>query len=261
MKNLVGKALVVGLFAGGAFAQAPAAQQQPAQQQPARPAAPAREPADVPKIKGADDPSNAFLKRHEGFLKDLKEKNGKVGILFVGDSITDGWRNRGKEVFAKNYGSLDPLNIGIGGDRTQHVLWRLDHGEVEGISPKVAVLMIGTNNLGNAPSNENIVEGVTKIVKELNEKLPSTKVLLLAIFPRDEKPDTRNRASIKQINEQLAKLDDGGKHVKYLDIGPKFLESDGTLSKEIMPDFLHPNERGYEIWADSMEPTLVQLMK
>jgi lysophospholipase L1-like esterase len=220
-----------------------------------------KEPADVGAIKGnPDDPNNGFLKRHEGFLKDLAAKNGKVGLLFVGDSITDGWRGGGKQVFEKNYGSMDPLNIGIGGDRTQHVIWRLEHGEVEGISAKVAVLMIGTNNLGSN-TNEEIAAGVTKIVHTLHEKLPQTKVLLLAIFPRSFKADDPARSRIKAINEELAKLDDGGKTVKYLDIGPKFLEPDGTLPKEIMPDALHPNEKGYEIWAEAMGPTLAELMQ
>ena len=222
---------------------------------------PVKEAADQPAVKGnADDPNNGFLKRHEGFLKDLKAKNGKVGVLFVGDSITDGWRGKGKQTFQDTYGGMDPLNIGIGGDRTQHVLWRLEHGEVEGISPRVAVLMIGTNNLGSN-TNEEIAAGVTKIVRTLREKLPRTKVLLLAIFPRGARPDDPNRARIRAINEQLAKLDDGGKTVKYLDIGPKFLADDGTLPKEIMPDALHPNEKGYEIWAEAMGPTLEEMMK
>jgi lysophospholipase L1-like esterase len=221
----------------------------------------AQEPADQPAIKLGRDFGDGFLQRHLGFRKDLKAKKGNVGILFVGDSITDGWRGRnGAEVFEKNYGSMDPLNIGIGGDRTQHVLWRLDHGEVEGISPKVSVLMIGTNNLGSN-TNDEIVAGVTRIVKELNEKLPSTKVLLLAIFPRDMKPDTKQRSRIKEINEQLAKLDDGGQHVKYLDFGQKFLDPDGTLPKDVMPDALHPNAKGYQIWADAMAPTLAELLK
>jgi lysophospholipase L1-like esterase len=228
---------------------------------PAARPAPPKERADVPAVKGnANDPNNGFLKRHEGFLKDLEATQGKVGVLFVGDSITDGWRNKGKQTFDQTYGTLNPLNIGIGGDRTQHVLWRLEHGEVEGIHPKVAVLMIGTNNLGS-DSNEEIVAGVTKIVHTLREKLPSTKVLLLAIFPRAAKANDPNRARIKAINQQLEKLDDGGKTVKYLDIGPKFLADDGTLPKDIMPDALHPNEKGYQIWADAMAPTLAQMMK
>ena len=220
----------------------------------------AHEAADEPAIKMGHDDGKSFLARHEGFLKDLKAANGKVGLLFVGDSITDGWRGRGKEVFAKTYDKDEPLNIGIGGDRTQHVIWRLQNGEVDGINPKVAVLMIGTNNLGGN-TNEEIVKGVTKVVDTLHEKLPHTKVLLLAIFPRGEKADNQWRSRLTAINEELAKLDDGGKTVKYLDIGPKFLAENGDLPKEIMPDFLHPNANGYQIWADAMQPTLDELMK
>ena len=220
----------------------------------------AHDRADVGAVKLGRDNGKGFLGRHEGFLKDLKATNGKVGILFVGDSITDGWRGNGREVFKKTYASLDPLNIGIGGDRTQHVIWRLENGEVDGISPKVAEVMIGTNNLGGN-TNEEIVAGVTKVVSDLHEKLPSTKVLLLGIFPRGNKAQDPARARIKAINEELAKLDDGGKTVKYLDIGPKFLTESGELTKEIMPDFLHPNAKGYQIWADATQPTLDELMK
>jgi lysophospholipase L1-like esterase len=228
---------------------------------PAAKPARATEAADAPAPKGnPEDPNNGFIKRHQGFLKDLAAKNGKVGVLFVGDSITDGWRGQGKKTFAETYGPLDPLNIGIGGDRTQHVLWRLERGEVEGISPKVAVLMIGTNNLGSN-TNEEIAAGVTKIVGTLREKLPRTKVLLLAIFPRGGKAEDPARARIQAINEQIARLDDGGKTVKYLDIGPAFLAPDGTLPKDVMPDALHPNEKGYQIWAEAMAPTLAEMMK
>ena len=241
--------------AGPALAQATA--QSPARAAQSR----AKEPADVPAVKGnADDPNNGFLKRHQGFLKDLAAKNGKVGVLFVGDSITDGWRRQGRKVFEQSYGSMDPLNIGIGGDRTQHVLWRLDHGEVEGISPKAAVLMIGTNNLGSN-SNDEIVAGVTKIVQTLRSKLPQTTVLLLGIFPRGAKADDSARARIKAINTELQQLDDGGKTVKYLDIGDKFLAADGSLPRDVMPDALHPNEMGYQIWAEAMAPTLAEMMR
>ena len=120
--------------------------------------------------------------------------------------------------------------------------------------------MIGTNNLGSN-SNDEIVAGVTMIVQTLHEKLPSTKVLLLGIFPRGAKPTDPSRARITAINDQLSKLDDGGKTTRYLDIGPKFLEPDGTLPKTIMPDALHPNEKGYQIWAEAMGPTLGELMK
>jgi lysophospholipase L1-like esterase len=229
---------------------------------PAKPA-PAKDEPSVPSIKGAPGPNNGFLKRHEGFLKDKEMllAKGPIQFLLVGDSITDGWRGgKGKEVFESAFGQYNPYNIGIGGDRTQHVLWRLENGEVDGIKPKVAMLMIGTNNTGSS-SAEDIAAGVTKCVQLLRTKLPDTKVLLLGVFPRAEKPENPARAKIKSINEIIQKLDDGGKTVKYLDITDKFLDKDGTLPKDIMPDFLHPNAKGYQIWADAVKPTLDEMMK
>lgn len=199
-----------------------------------------------------------WVKRHEGFV-DVAKKGG-VELLFLGDSITDGWRGGGKVVWEKNYGSLKAANFGIGGDQTQHVLWRLQHGELEGIKPKLAVLMIGTNNLGGN-TDEQIVDGIKAIVDELHKQTPETKLLLLGIFPRGMKATDGSRARIKHINSEIAKLDDGGKTIKYLDIGDKFLEANGTLPKSIMPDSLHPNAKGYEIWAEAIEPSVKEMMK
>jgi lysophospholipase L1-like esterase len=197
-----------------------------------------------------------WIRQHESFLE--RAKQGNIDLLFLGDSITQGWNGGGKAVWERFYGSRNAANFGIGGDRTQHVLWRLDHGEVDGIHPKVAVLMIGTNNLGsNAP--DEIANGVIAIVKRLREKLPETKLLLLAIFPRDENPSAR-RERLKAVNEKIASLDDGSM-VRYLDIGQSFLNTDSTISKEIMPDFLHLSSKGYRIWADAMEPTLWSMLE
>jgi lysophospholipase L1-like esterase len=201
-----------------------------------------------------------WVARHEAYLKEVKEKAGNVDLLFVGDSITDGWHGGGKKVWNENWEPLKAFNIGIGGDRTQHVIWRLQNGEVAGIKPKLAVLMIGTNNLGGN-TNDEIVEGITACVKEIQKQLPSTKVLLLGIFPRGEKADNPARARIKAINEQIAKLDDGGKTVKYLDIGDKFLDPSGNITREIMKDFLHPTPKGYEIWVDATKDTVKEMMK
>jgi lysophospholipase L1-like esterase len=200
--------------------------------------------------------TGAWMTLHESFLE--RAKSGDIDLLFLGDSITQGWGGGGKATWDRFYAPRKAANFGIGGDRTQHVLWRLDHGEVDGIRPKVAVLMIGTNNLGtNAP--DEIADGVTAIVKRLREKLPETKILLLGVFPRDENPSAR-RERIKSINDRIAKLDDG-KMVEYLDIGKSFLNEDGTISKDVMPDFLHLSSRGYRIWADAMEPTLWSMME
>jgi lysophospholipase L1-like esterase len=196
-----------------------------------------------------------WVKRHDGYVQIAKK--GDVDLLFLGDSITDGWH--GQKEWDKNFVPLKAANFGIGGDQTQHVLWRLQNGELDGIKPKLAVLMIGTNNLGGN-KDEQIADGVKAIVDELHKQTPETKILLLAIFPRGMKPTDQFRGRIKHINEIIAKLDDG-KTVKYLDIGDKFLESDGTLPKDIMPDGLHPNAKGYKIWAEAIMPNVQEMMK
>ena len=205
-----------------------------------------------------------WMAQHAGFVQQAQK--GGIDILFMGDSITDFWRNRGSNVWNQYYASRHAANFGISADRTQHVLWRLDHGELDGIKPKVVVLMIGTNNTGKENDTGKIrntipetIKGVQAVVKELRVKLPDSKILLLAIFPRGTL-DNPQRAQVALINTVIAKLDDG-RMVKFLDIGPEFLEADGTLPKSIMPDLLHPNERGYQIWADAMGPALDEMLK
>jgi lysophospholipase L1-like esterase len=183
-----------------------------------------------------------------------------VDVLFLGDSITQAWENQGKEVWKKRYEPLHAANFGIGGDRTQHVLWRIKEGhELDGIQPKTVVLMIGTNNM-SSNSVDQIADGVTAIVKELRTQLPQAKVLVLGIFPRAARPSDKVRDKIKEVNEKISELDDG-KDVRYLDIGAKFLESDGTLSKEIMHDYLHLTAKGYEIWGEAIQASLDKMLK
>lgn len=197
-----------------------------------------------------------FAKAHEKFVGIAKE--GKAQLVFLGDSITAGW-NGNKEIWDKAFGPYEPANFGIGGDRTQHVLWRITNGELDGIKPKACVLMIGTNNSGS-DSAEGIAKGITKIVATIREKQPQAKILLLAVFPRGEKPDNPGRNKLTEVNQIVSKLDDG-KHVFYLDIGAKFTQPDGSLTKEIMPDFLHLSPAGYQIWADAIKDKLAELMK
>jgi lysophospholipase L1-like esterase len=196
-----------------------------------------------------------FQKSHEGFVA-IAQK-GDVDLLFLGDSITAGWKGQ-QAIWTSAFGKYKPANFGIGGDRTQHVLWRIENGELDGIKPKAAVVMIGTNNSGN-DSAEGIAKGVTKIVETIRAKSPTTKILLLAVFPRGEKPNAQ-RDKLKEVNATIAKLHDG-KHIHFLDIGDKFLQPDGTLTKEIMPDFLHLSPKGYQIWADAITPKLAELMQ
>ena len=200
--------------------------------------------------------SGGWMERHESFNQRVAK--GKVDLVLIGDSITHGWEGQGKSVWEKFYGKRNAVNLGIGGDRTQHVIWRLDNGNVKGISPKAAVVMIGTNNSGNN-SPEEIADGLAAITKQLRNKLPKTKVLLLGIFPRGTNKDDGRRQVNEKANAIFKKLADG-KDVHYLDIGDKFLETDGTLTRKIMPDLLHLSVEGYTIWAESIEPTLKKIM-
>lgn len=197
-----------------------------------------------------------WMKRHDSFNERVKK--GNVDLIFIGDSITQGWEGAGKKVWEEFYGKRNAVNLGIGGDRTQHVLWRLENGNIEGIKPKLAVLMIGTNNSGTNTSDQ-IAAGVTAIVEKLRKELPETKVLVLGIFPRGADKNDAKRKVNEGANEQIKKLADD-KHVYYLDIGDAFLEDDGTLSKEVMPDLLHLNEKSYRTWAESIEPKVKQLL-
>lgn len=208
-------------------------------------------------------PSYDWQKRHE--LTSAAVKRAKPQILFIGDSIThffggeqfDSYALRGKNTWDEFYGPRNPGNLGFGWDKTENVLWRLQHGAIDGIAPKLIVMMIGTNNTGNCSAPE-IALGIQSIVSVLNERLPQSKILLLGIFPRGEKPNPQ-RDKIAEINKLIAKLD-GTHHVTFLDIGAKFLTPDGLITKDIMPDFLHPNEKGYRIWAEAIEPTVKRLM-
>jgi len=186
-------------------------------------------------------------------------KQGGVDLIFIGDSITHSWEGGGKDIWEKYYARRNAVNMGFSGDRTQHVLWRLDNGNIEGISPKAAVIMIGTNNSnGKDNTAEEIADGMIAICKKLRKKLPKTKILLLAVFPRGPKPSAQREKNSK-ANELASKIADG-KMIHYLDIGPKFLEPDKSLSKEIMPDYLHLTPKGYTIWAEAIEPKVAELM-
>jgi beta-glucosidase len=210
-------------------------------------------PATTPSSRSSD----AWWKqRHESM--NARVKQGHADLIFIGDSITNGWEGGGKDVWQKYYGKRNAVNLGIGGDQTCHVLWRLDHGNIDGISPKLAVVMIGTNNSGSQ-SPEQIASGVKAIIDRLQAKLPETKILLLAIFPRGVDKKDNSRQVNAKANALIAKFGDD-KSVFYLDINSKFLNADETLSTDIMPDLLHPNAKGYQIWAEAIEPMVVKLM-
>jgi beta-glucosidase len=197
-------------------------------------------------------------------LQRAKNAPGDYDIEFIGDSITQGWEGNGKNVWKELGGKYKIINFGVSGDLTEHVLWRFEQGQLDGIKAKVAIVMIGTNNSNknkdgtDAFTDNDIVEGVTAIVNQIRTRQPDTKILLLGIFPRG-KAFNAQRGRLCEINQVLAKLDDG-RHIFYLDFGSQYVGNDGTISKSIMPDALHPNETGYKIWDAAMEPKLKELL-
>jgi lysophospholipase L1-like esterase len=210
-------------------------------------------------------------KRHESF--NVISKQGEAQLVFLGDSITHGWEGKGKAVWAKDWAPLKAANFGIGGDRTEHVLWRLENGNFDGLKPKAIVLMIGTNNTGHQGrpqkelngavyecTAEQTAEGIKAILAQLQKKCPDAKILVLGIFPRGADKNDKFRQQNEATNAIVKGFADGQK-VFFLDVGAKFLEPDGTLSKTIMPDLLHPNEKGYQIWSDAIKADVLALLR
>lgn len=216
----------------------------------------------VPKL---EQDSYDWWARHQDELQAKDRINPEV--VLIGDSITHFWGGEpranhvnGPKSWTRAFGNYPTLNLGFGWDRTQNVLWRLDHGEFDGLHPRVVVVHIGTNNTsGTDHARENtpaeIAEGIEAICTRIRSKAPVAKILLMAVFPREEKPDAPRRATIAQINRLIAPL---GKTpgIVFLDIGPKLLRPDGTISRDIMSDFCHPTDEGYQIWADALAPLL-----
>jgi lysophospholipase L1-like esterase len=196
-----------------------------------------------------------WLAMHER-LK-TRAAQGNVGLLFLGDSITQGMDGV-QDLLQQNWGQYQPANFGIGGDGTQHLLWRLQHGETKGLQPRLAVILIGTNNLGDSHDRD-IVTGVKEVVEELHKQLPQTKVLVLGILPRAQLVNDPLRGRVGHVNSGLAKLADG-KTTFYVDIGDKLIERDGSISPEVMSDFLHPTRRGYQLMFEAIKPTVDKLL-
>jgi lysophospholipase L1-like esterase len=200
-------------------------------------------------------------------------KQGEAQLVFLGDSITHGWEGKGKAIWTKEWAPLKAANFGIGGDRTEHVLWRLENGNFDGLKPKAIVLMIGTNNTGHQGrpqkelngavyecTAEQTAEGIKAILGQLQQKCPNAKILVLGIFPRGADKNDKFRQQNEATNAIVKGFADGQK-VFFLDVGAKFLEPDGTLSKTIMPDLLHPNEKGYQIWSDAIKADVLALLR
>lgn len=199
-----------------------------------------------------------WLARHE---QKLEEARRGADVVFLGDSITQGWEGPGRDIWREHFGSKNALNLGFGGDSTQHVLWRLDHGELDNLHPKVVVLLIGTNNVRHSEATpDQIAAGVREILQQIHHKAPSARVLLHAIFPRGANADDPWRKRCHEVNERLPVLADGAR-VRFIDLGARLTNDDGTISREIMPDLLHLSPQGYAIWAEALKEQLDALLK
>ncbi len=218
----------------------------------------------VPAPKLEND-SYDWWARHADVLKAAQTANPE--IVLIGDSITHFWGGEpkanhvnGPRAWAAAFDRYRVLNLGFGWDRTQNVLWRLDHGELDGLNPRAVVLHIGTNNTSGTPNARQntpaeIAEGIRAICIRIRAKAPAARIILMAVFPRDEQPDAPRRAQIAGINKLIAAYGQTP-GITFLDIGPRLLKPDGTLSREIMGDFCHPTDKGYQVWADALAPLL-----
>lgn len=201
---------------------------------------------------------DAWLKLHEAHVKTVQANQGPLDVLLVGDSITIQWGDSWK----KHFPDLKTVNIGIGGDKTQNVLWRLDHGGVEGLQPKAIVLMIGNNNMFFTPETgiEAAALGIQMCAKNLHEKFPEAEIIVTEILPAHA-PGNAFYEDIKKTNRALLRLG-----VQTLDISPKvhklhlwadFTNDDGTIKKDLFtPDNIHLSPAGYAVYAEKLKPLL-----
>lgn len=221
-----------------------------------------KQPPLIPCTQDRDWPIYDWAVRHAAVTKITAEK--RASLVFIGDSITQMFGGEphdrtqpGKDVWEKYYGPRNASNLGFGYDFVENALWRVEHGELDGTVAKAIVILIGTNNVSrNTP--EEIAVGIVTLCREVHLRQPAAKIVLMGIFPRGPKPDA-TRTKLEAIN-RLISLEDGKDGITFLDIGAKFLEPDGTISRETMGDFLHPTAKGYEIWAHELEPVLTKLL-
>ena len=198
--------------------------------------------------------SDEWESRHNSHLKAANREQAKV--VFLGDSITDAWRM--SPSYKKHFSGYSPLNLGISGEYTQNLLWRIEHGTLDGLSPKAIVVLIGVNNLGGGFTAQQTVKGVRAILTSVQAKLPNVPILLLSILPAGESAESTLRKKIVEANELIAKLQVPGVSVLY--IGSVLLETDGTITQAVLRDFLHPTEAGYVRLGDALAPHLQKMI-
>lgn len=198
-----------------------------------------------------------WMPQHDAYVA-LAQKGG-IDVLFIGDSLTKCWSREGREVWKARFAPMRAANFGISGDCTQHVLWRMQNGELENINPKLVVLLIGTNNITAHDSAADIAQAVGAMIGEIHKHSPNTRILLLGVLPRRELASHPDREIVRSVNQLLAQLQDGNT-VTFVDIGDKFLQPDGSMTKEATKDFVHLTDKGYEIFADAIQPTVESML-
>lgn len=213
----------------------------------------------TPAPRKIEYPWMSVARWNEMFKEDVEVADaGNVDLLFVGDSITEGWN---QDIFKKSFGGWKTANFGVGGDHTGNVLWRLENGHAEKLHPKLVVLTIGVNNFFHCQADpDQVFAGVKAVLGKLRTLYPDAKILLNAVLPYEQSAKGEKRQQITELNRKIATLGDGEK-VIYKDYGASFLQADGDMSNEVMADFLHPTPKGYQIWSDAMLPDIQKLMK
>jgi beta-glucosidase len=207
-------------------------------------------------IEPVSNAGNAtWMARHQAM--NARVRQGPVDLIYMGDSLVELYEQEGKDTWDRYYAPRNAVNLGISGNRIEHVLWRLDYGNLDGIAPKLAIVLIGQNNGGHNTAEE-IGAGVTAVVQKIRATLPTTKILLLAIFPRHEKP-TEEREILATASHIAAMLADNTT-IFYMDINNIFLRPDGSIPAQLMPDFAHPSAEGYRRWAEAIELKVAELM-
>jgi lysophospholipase L1-like esterase len=215
----------------------------------------AREDPTVPVPRAREYPWMSIADWNALHAEDVAIANaGGVDLLFVGDSIIQAWSY--DKIWNEAFGRHHPANFGIGGDKTQNVLWRLENGDTGILDPRAVVVLVGTNNFGhNDDSAHDVFRGVKAVVEKLRSSFPGAKILVCGIFPFGEKPDAKYRQRIKDANKEISTLQDGTR-VFFTDIGDRFLEPDGSISSTVFGDFLHPTPEGYRRWTEAILPTI-----
>lgn len=209
---------------------------------------------DNEKFRVRKDPFYQMM--HDEYKK--QSKTGKINLLFFGDSITFGWTAQGKAVWDREFTGWTAGNFGVPGETSAGVLWRITHGEVAGLNPKAIVLLIGTNDLSEGTRPAGVIENIGTIVGEFQKMAPEARVIIVGVLPRGPTENLAYRKEIKAINEGLAKFDNG-KKIRFLEFNAELLNQENNISEEMMPDYMHLSEKGYEVWANALRPVLSDL--